>query len=154
MSEELIITKNKKKELEEELEIIQSVKRKEIIDAVQTARAMGDLSENAEYKESRAAQSKNEARIRYIERVLKDAQVVEGGGSESVEIGSKVLVQKKGDSTERNFEMVGADEADMTRGMISYESPIGQALMGKKKDEEASFETPAGKITYKILNVE
>ena len=81
------------------------------------------------------------------------AQVVSGGGGEEIEIGSKVVVLKSGESKEKTYQIVGSEEADMALGKISNRSPFGVALFGKKKGDEISFETPNGKVNYKIINV-
>ncbi|PIR68919.1 transcription elongation factor GreA, partial [Candidatus Nomurabacteria bacterium CG10_big_fil_rev_8_21_14_0_10_03_31_7] len=76
-----------------------------------------------------------------------------GSGGDIIEIGSKVVVSKKGENEEKTFQIVGAEEADMTQGKISNKSPFGEALFGKKKGENVSFKTPNGEVNYKIINV-
>lgn len=147
------ITKERKIELENELKHLESVERKEIIEALDFAKSLGDLSENAEYHQAREAQGKLEDRIREIKRILKDAEVVSHRKSDKIEVGSTVTVQKKGDKDKKVFMVVGEGEADMSVGKISYQSPLGLALFGKKKGEKASFDGPAGTIEYSILDV-
>ena len=147
------ITEEKKISLEQELKDLKSSKRKEILDALQYAKSLGDLSENAEYHQAREDQGKLEARILKIEEILKSAQVVHGGGGEIIEVGSKVTVLKEGDKEEKTFTLVGSEEADMKEGKISNRSPFGEALFGKKKNESVSFTTPRGNVNYKILKV-
>ena len=148
------ITAEKKEELERELAELQGPKRKEILENLQYAKSLGDLSENAEYHQAREDQGKLEARIAKIESVLKSSEVVKGGGTDMVGIGSRVSVVKDGSRDEKTYTIVGAEEADMAKGKISNHSPMGVALFGKKKGEKFSFQTPNGvKASYKIMSV-
>lgn len=147
------ITEDKKKLLEEELKELKGPKRKEILSALEYAKSLGDLSENAEYHQAREEQGKLESRIQKIEEILRSSEVATGGGGEIIEIGSKVVVQKLNTKEEKIYQIVGSEEADMAEGKISNRSPFGEALFGKKKGELVSFETPRGKVDYKILNV-
>jgi transcription elongation factor GreA len=147
------ITEEKKLSLEQELKDLKGAKRKEILDALQYAKSLGDLSENAEYHQAREDQGKLEARIQKIEEILKSSQLVKGGGGDVVEVGSKVTVVKEGDSEERTFTLVGSEEADMKEGKISNRSPFGDALFGKKKGDDVTFTTPKGVVNYKIIKV-
>ncbi len=147
------ITEGKKKALELELKDLKGSKRKEILDALAYAKSLGDLSENAEYHHAREEQAKLEERIGRIEQILSSTEVVSGGGGDIIEIGSKVSVLKNGENEERNYEIVGSEEADMPSGKISNLSPFGKALFGRKKGEEVAFETPAGEARYKITDV-
>ncbi|HBV33616.1 TPA: transcription elongation factor GreA [Patescibacteria group bacterium] len=128
--------------------------RKEIAIRIQDAKELGDLSENAEYSEAKNAQAFNEGRIIDIENILKNAEVIDNGGSVSGEarVGSKVRVQTAGQ--EKVFSIVGSNEASPSAGFISNESPLGQALIGKKVGDTASVQVPKGKIIYKIIKVE
>jgi len=147
------ITKEKKKELEIELKDLKGPKRKEILVALAYAKSLGDLSENAEYHQTREDQGKLEERIKRIEKILESAEVVNGGGGDIIEIGSKVVVLKEGIKEEKTYHIVGSEEADMALGKISNRSPFGVALFGKKKGETISFETPKGEVNYKIIKV-
>jgi transcription elongation factor GreA len=147
------ITAEKKKELEIELGQLQGPKRKEIIDALEYAKSLGDLSENAEYHQAREDQGKLEERIKRIEKILQSSEIVSGGGGDIVEIGSRVIVQKDGSSEEKTFMIVGSEEADMVKGKISNRSPFGEILLGKKKGDNVSFNTPSGTASYKIIKV-
>ena len=147
------ITEEKKKALEEELKDLKGPKRKEILAALEYAKSLGDLSENAEYHQTREDQGKLEERIKRIEQILQSAQVVKGGGGDIIEIGSKVVVQKDGTADKKSFQIVGSEEADMALGKISNHSPFGEALFGKKKGEIISFKTPNGEVNYKIIDV-
>jgi transcription elongation factor GreA len=147
------ITEEKRKALEAELKDLKGPKRKEILDALQYAKSLGDLSENAEYHQAREDQGKLEARIAKIEEILQSSQTVKGGGGDVIEIGSKVIVQKEGTKESKNYIIVGSEEADMTLGKISNRSPFGEALFGKRKNDIVSFKTPNGVVNYKVVNV-
>lgn len=148
------ITEEKKKELEVELQEIKSTKRKEILDALEYAKSLGDLSENAEYHQAREEQAKLEERISKIEHILKSSLVVGKHHSTSVEVGATVKVCKEGSKDTQVFQIVGQEEADTAQGKISHNSPLGQALIGKTKGESAVFKTPKGEVTYKIISIE
>ena len=94
-----------------------------------------------------------EARIAKIEKILQSSKTVKGGGGDIIEIGSKVVIQKEGTKEEKNYVIVGSEEADMAKGKISNRSPVGIALFGKKKGDRISFKTPSGVADYKIVNV-
>ena len=147
------ITKEKRRELETELANLKGPKRKEILEALQYAKSLGDLSENAEYHQTREDQGKLEERIKKIEQILQTSQTVKGGGGDVIEIGSTTVVQKEGEKGEKTYVIVGSEEADMTKGKISNKSPFGEALFGKKKGENISFKTPSGVVNYKIISV-
>src|SRR3989338_761694 len=147
------ITEEKRKALEIELKELKGPKRKEILENLAYAKSLGDLSENAEYHQTREDQGKLEERIQKIEQILQSSQVVSGGGGEVIEIGSKVVVVKDGEKREKKYQIVGSEEADMTQGKISNKSPFGQALLGRKKGDDISFKTPSGAVNYKIINV-
>ena len=147
------ITEEKRKMLEAELKDLKGPKRKEILEALEYAKSLGDLSENAEYHQTREDQGKLEERIAKIEQVLRSAEVVSGGGGEVIEVGSKVIVQKEGTKEEKSYQIVGNQEADMSAGKISNRSPFGEAIFGKKKGDKISFKTPGGLVNYKIISV-
>lgn len=147
------LTKEKKKELEEELDYLKNTKRGEIAKEIERAKSMGDLSENAEYQEARSDQASLEDRIAEIESILKSAQIVEHKQSDTVEVGSTVVLRKKYSSSEITYQIVGSEEADMAQKKISHTSPLGQSLMGRKKDESFTFETPNGEQTYHVVDV-
>ena len=147
------ITEEKRKALEIELKELKGPKRKEILESLAYAKSLGDVSENAEYHQTREDQGKLEERIQKIEQILQSSQVVSGGGGEVIEIGSKVVVVKDGEKREKKYQIVGSEEADMAQGKISNKSPFGQALLGRKKGDDISFKTPSGAVNYKIINV-
>jgi transcription elongation factor GreA len=147
------LTQEKFNELQNELHDLKTVKRKEIAEHLEHARSLGDLAENAEYHEAREDQAQTEARILQLETILKNAVIVKHTSGDIVEIGSKVVVTKAGESTETVFTLVGSEEADITFGKISHNSPLGAALFGKKKGETFEFESPRGIVKYKIVDV-
>jgi len=147
------LTKEKLKELEAELHALKTVRRKEVAESLEAAKSLGDLSENAEYQEARELQATIEERIMKLEGIVKNAVIVERHHSDSVDIGSSVMVKKDGDKAERSYTIVGSEEADMATGKISYVSPLGKALMGKKKGDVFTFATPAGSVKYSVVKV-
>jgi transcription elongation factor GreA len=147
------ITEEKRLALLAELKDLKGPKRKEILESLEYSKSLGDLSENAEYHQTREDQGKLEERIAKIEQILQSSQTVKGGGGDVIEIGSKVVVQKNDTKEEKNYIIVGSEEADMKAGKISNRSPFGEALFGKKKGDDVSFNTPNGLVNYKIIDV-
>lgn len=153
MTEELI-SQEKFEELTKELEGLHTTRRKEVAEQLEYARSLGDLSENAEYQEAREMQAAVEERVQKLEAILKNAKIVRGIKTDSVSMGSTVTVQNLNGDDKHTYIIVGAEEADMFAGKISYHSPLGAALLNKKKGDEFSFHTPKGTQKYKILKVE
>lgn len=147
------ITEEKRKALEAELTDLRGPKRKEILKNLEYAKSLGDLSENAEYHQTREDQGKLEARIAKVEQILKSSQVVSPGRGDVVEVGSVVIVEKEGKKEKISYTIVGSEEANMAEGKISNRSPFGVALFGKKKGDNISFNTPKGVVNYKIISV-
>lgn len=145
------LTLEKKTLLEEELKMLQTVRRKEIADALEYAKSLGDLSENAEYHQAREDQANCEDRITHIEQILKNAVIMEGHSVGVISVGSTVTIVKKGSKEEKTFALVGSEEADSVSGKISNESPLGQALLGKKKGDKVVVHAPKGEIEYSIV---
>ena len=148
------LTSEKFEELKKELEHLKTVRRKEVAESLEYARSLGDLSENAEYQEARDMQAAIEERIGHLEKVIKEAKIVahEKKG-DVVGLGSVVTIVKDKDKDERTYTIVGSEEANIHEHKLSYLSPLGEALMGKTKGDNFTFETPSGKQTYKILKV-
>jgi transcription elongation factor GreA len=144
------ITDEGKKELEAELEELKG-RRGDIADKIAEARDFGDLSENAEYDSAREEQGLLESRIAEIEDILLNAEIIKAGKSSKVVLGSKVEL-KTGSKTVAYY-VVGPVEADPLEGKISNESPIGQALMGKKVSDSVTINTPKGEIVYEIIKI-
>lgn len=147
------LTKEKFDELKAELEHLKTVRRREIAEQLEYARSLGDLSENAEYEEARNLQAATEDRIRIVEEQLAHARIIEHSKGNTVSLGSVVTIQKQGDKEEHTYEIVGSAEANMQEHKISHLSPLGSALMEKKKGEVFSFETPKGLQKYKVVNI-
>lgn len=148
-----IISKEGYDKLQQELDFLIKVKRKEIAERIQRAKDMGDLSENAEYAEAKEAQAFNDGRIAELMALLKNVTIVQnGGGKDSVSMGSVVTVQIN--SEEKKYTIVSFNEVDPAAGKISNESPLGIAFLGKKKGDKVKIETPKGEVEYKIINIE
>lgn len=144
------------KALEDELENLRVVKRKEVAGKIKEAREQGDLSENAEYDAAKDEQRDIEARIDELEKILKNVEVVveEEVDLEKINVGCTVIVHDDEFDEEIEFKIVGSTEANSLQGKISNESPVGQALMGKKVGDVVDVETPAGNIRYTVLKIE
>lgn len=148
------LTKEKFQELKDELDFLKTTRRKEVAESLEYAKKLGDLSENAEYHEAREEQAKVEDRILHLENILKTAKVLTDRKEDTVGIGSTVVVEKEGSSVQHKFKLVGSEEADMMQGKLSHMSPLGEAIMGKKKDDKVDVMAPKGKAQYKIIKVE
>lgn len=155
---QIYITKEGLKALQEELDHLKNVKRKEVLDRLKEAISYGDLSENSEYEESKNEQAFVEGRILELEEKIKKAEIIsEKAGStkaDSVQIGATVTIQNltEGDEPE-TYTIVGSTEADPMNNRISNESPIGMAVMGKQKGDVVKIEVPAGIVEYKVISL-
>ncbi len=140
--------------LKQELRELKTVKRREAAGRIEVAKALGDLSENAEYHEAKDALALLENRIYEIEQILKDAQIIEDQAANTgvVHVGSTVIVEVRGQT--RTFTIVGSNEADPATGKISNESPIGISLLGAKVGEVVDVKTPAGTAEYRITKID
>lgn len=152
-TEQEYLTKEKFKEFEKELEYLKTEKRKEVAEALEYAKSLGDFSENQEYQEARDAQAILEDRINRLEAILKSAKIVSTQSTNIVAVGSVVTVEKDADKSRKSYTMVGSEEVDAGKGFISVRSPLGLAAMGKSKGETFSFDTPSGKMSYKIIDI-
>ena len=143
------------KKLEDELENLKVVKRKEVAAKIKEAREQGDLSENAEYDAAKDEQRDIEARIEELEKILKNAEIVveDDVDLEKINIGCKVDVYDREFEEEMEFKIVGSTEANSLAGKISNESPVGRALIGKKVGDVVAVETQAGVIEYEVLKI-
>lgn len=153
MPETEYLTKEKYAELEQELTTLKTVKRKEIAAALEYAKSLGDLSENAEYHEARETQATLEERIQHLEQVLKTASIVSHKDTGVVSVGSTLTVEKVGDKSKKTYSIVGSEEANAALGKISMKSPLGLAALGKRKGDTFSFETPGGTMSYKVVDI-
>ena len=144
------------KALEDELENLKVVRRKEVAGKIKEAREQGDLSENAEYDAAKDEQRDIEARIEELEKILKNAEVVveDEVDSDKINIGCTVTVYDEEFEEEMEFKIVGSTEANSLQGKISNESPVGKALLGREAGDEVVVETQAGEITYQVLKIE
>ncbi len=149
-----VVSREKFDEMVKELEHLKTVRRTEIAKNLEYARALGDLSENAEYQEARDLQAATEERIKKLEELVKYTKIVtEGKKKSEVSFGSKVAIKKEGSTEIHEYTIVGSEEVDMRVKKLSHISPLGAALMGKKKGDVFTFQTPAGKQTYIIEKV-
>ena len=153
-TKEYILTGEGKAELEEELDTLKNVTRKRVSEKIKEARSFGDLSENAEYDEAKNEQAEVEARIGEIENMLKYARVLDDDEirSDVVTPGSKVILGIFGD--EKHYQVVGSTEADPYKNKLSYESPIGAAILNKSAGDTVKAITPGGEIEIKIIAIE
>jgi len=152
--EKTYLSKEKFEDLKKELEFLKTTRRKEVAESLEYARSLGDLSENAEYQEAGKLQTEVEDRIITIESMLRSAIIVSDYKGGIINIGSTVTVEKEGESVQKIYRIVGSEEADMPSGKISNRSPLGSTLIGKKKGDRISIQTPSGEISYLIVGVE
>ena len=152
-ADEYYLTSEGAERLRRELAVLKGPKREAIAKKLRHAIQLGDLTENAEYIMAKEEQAFLEGRILELETLLREAVIVqEGESTDHAQIGSFVVVSENGRSPE-TFQLVGAKEANPRQGKISHLSPIGKALLGKAVGEEATVETPGGKITLKVLEI-
>ena len=153
MKKKIQLTEKGLEELKKELEELVSVKRPKMVERLAYARSQGDLSENSDYANAKEELEFIDGRIEELEDVTTTAEVVKNGGNGSgIGVGTKITVRTNGNKIV--FDMVGEWEADPMNKKISPESPIGQALFGKKVGEKVEVEVPAGKLKYEILAIE
>ena len=152
--QETVLSQEKFDELAKELEHLKTVRRSEIAKNLEYARSLGDLSENAEYQEARELQAATEERIRKLEELVKRAHIAtDNKKKDVVGFGSTVTIKKEGSGDAHEYTIVGSEEADMRERKLSHVSPLGAAMMGKKKGDVFTFETPNGKQTYTVEKV-
>ncbi|MGQ0572211.1 MAG: transcription elongation factor GreA [Armatimonadota bacterium] len=152
---ETILTESGLRKLEEELDHLKGTRRKEIAERIKQAKEFGDLSENAEYDDAKNEQAFVEGRILQIDQMLRNARVIdnEAVSSDTVSVGSTVRLRDAAAGDETSYTIVGSAEADPMRDRISNESPVGQALIGRKKGEIVTIRVPAGTLKYTILEI-
>ena len=151
-----ILTSKGMQALEDELQDLKVVKRKEIAQKIKEAREQGDLSENAEYDAAKDEQRSMEARIEELEKIIKNAEVIDESAydKDTVSIGSTIKLYDEEFDEELEYRIVGSTESDILKGLISNESPLGKALIGAHKDDIVDVETPAGIMQYKVLSIQ
>lgn len=155
MPDKKILTYNGLKAMEQELEHLKVVKRKEIAQKIKEAREQGDLSENAEYDAAKDEQGEIEARIAHLDKILKNAEVIDEDEVDlsSISIGCKVLLYDLEFEEEVDYQIVGSTEADPLGGKMSNESPVGSKLIGAKQGDIVEVTTPAGMVKFKVLEI-
>jgi len=149
----IYLTEEGLEELTKELEELKTVKRAEVIQALKEARALGDLSENAEYDAARNEQAIVEGRIKELEIMIENVEIISGESNGKVNIGSTVSLSYIGDDEEEEYKIVGSQEADPFQNRISNESPLAIALMGHKKGDVVTVDSPTGEYDVEILDV-
>lgn len=156
MNKKNILTSEGLKKLEDELDDLIVVKRKEVAQKIKEAREQGDLSENAEYDAAKDEQRDIEARIEEIEKILKNAEIVDEDevNTDTINVGCQVKILDCEFDEELIYKIVGSTEANSLKGKISNESPVGKALIGKKVGEMVSVETQVGTVQYKVLDIQ
>ena len=155
MAKEIFVTEEGLKKLEEELEYLKSVRRKEITEMIKVAKSFGDLSENSEYDEAKNEQAITEARIAELEEQLKNVSLVDAAAlaNDVVRVGLSVKLKDMDSGESCEYRIVGVTEADPFMGLISDESPVGKALLGKKVNSVVEVEVPVGVVKYKITKI-
>jgi transcription elongation factor GreA len=153
--EKVYLTQDGYHKLEEELKFLKNVKRREIAKALEHARLLGDLKENAEYSTAKEALSFNEKKVQEIEDKLSRAEIIDNLRTtvDCVCIGTKVTLLDTESNEDVVYSLVGSDEADPANGLISITSPVGKALLGHKEGELVEIEIPAGVLKYKVVKI-
>ena len=152
---DVILTQEGFDRLEKELEYLRTEKRAEIADRIKVALGFGDLSENSEYDEAKNAQTENEVKIAELENKVRHAKIIDEKeiDTETVQIGNTVKVLDMEFDEKIEYTIVGSTEVDLAQNKISNESPLGEALLGAKKNKVVEVNAPAGIMKYKILSI-
>ena len=155
MSKQITVSHEGLKKLQQELEHLKTVKRKEVALAIQKARAYGDLSENSEYDEAKNEQAEVEGKIANLEAIIENAIVIDDSdiGTDKVGVGNFVTVHNIEDGEETEYKIVSTTEADPMERRISDDSPLGKALIGQRKGDSVNVETPVGIVKYTITDI-
>ena len=156
MDREVILTEEGYEKLQEEIENLSTVRRREVAERIKEAREFGDISENSEYDDAKNEQAQIEHRIQQLEQKLRNARVVDSDqlGTDSVSIGTKVTLKEGSKQKTVEYTIVGSTEAEPRKGRLSNESPVGKALLGHKKGEKVTVPAPRAPITYTIVSIE
>ena len=154
-NKEIVLTREGMQKLKDEIEYLKTVRRPEVSEKIKIARGFGDLSENAEYDEAKKEQAEVEEKIQSLEQQLKYARVLNDDEilNDVVGLGSKVKLWDTEFEEEVEYSIVSSTEADLANNKISQESPVGKALLGKKKDDVITVATPGGEVVFKILEI-
>lgn len=152
---EILLTYDGMKKLEEELEYLKTVKRREVAERIKVALGFGDLSENSEYDEAKNEQAQVEMKIVDLENKLRNVKIIDEDeiDTKTVQVGNKVQVLDVEYDEKVDYTIVGSTEVDLAENKISNESPIGAALLGKKKNDTVEVQTPGGMLEFKILKI-
>lgn len=149
---EIVLTQEGLAKLEQELDELKTVHRKEVNDRIRQAKEFGDISENAEYEDAKQEQAFVEGRIMRLEQMIRNARIIDASGAmaEEVQLGASVKVKESRSGEVFEFSIVGSAESDPPNKRLSNESPLGRALIGRRKGDTVDVETPRGKVQYKI----
>ena len=155
MSNKVYLTNEGFLEIEEELNHLKDVKRPEVIKALKEARALGDLSENADYDAARNEQAQIEGRILELEKILETAEIIEKQDTDKVGLGATVVLRylDEDDDDTEEYKIVGSKEADPSKNKISNESPLAKAIWGAKAGDERTVDSPRGKYRVEIVEI-
>lgn len=154
MTNQTFITQEGLKKLKQELKYLKTDKRKEIANRIQSAKDLGDLSENAEYSDAKDAQAFNDGRILELEEIIRNATIIkEHQQNGAVTIGNSIKIKDEETGNVREYEIVGSQEADPVGGKISNESPLGKAFLNKKKGDMVEITLPKGIVRYEIIEI-
>ncbi|MGM0874356.1 MAG: transcription elongation factor GreA [Bacillota bacterium] len=148
------MTREGKDKLEQELEYLKTVKRKEVVERIKIARSFGDLSENSEYDSAKEEQAFVEGRVTTLENMIRNAKIIEGeADTSSVSLGRTVTFTELPDGDEETYTIVGSAEADPFEGKISNDSPIAKSLIGRQVGDQVTVQTPGGEMLVKIVKI-
>jgi transcription elongation factor GreA len=155
VEKEVILTQEGLRKLEDELEHLKSVKRREVAERIKVAIGYGDISENSEYEDAKNEQAFIEGRIITLEKMLRNARIINNDevDTNTVSIGAKVTLRDIEFGEDIEYTIVGTAESDPSQNKISNESPVGKAILGKKKNAKVDVNVPAGIIQYKIIDI-
>lgn len=153
---EVILTREGLKKLEDELEYLKTIKRKEVAERIKQAIEFGDISENSEYEDAKNEQAFIEGRIMALEKTLRNARLIEDDDihTDHVSLGSKVAIMDVKTKREQEFTIVASAESNPKERKISDESPVGRAILGKTIGSEVEVQAPGGKVIYRIIRIE
>lgn len=154
--EPVYLTEDGLQKIKDELDYLVNTRRREVAQMIAEAKAEGDISENAGYDEAKTQQGFLEGKVRELENVVKRAQIIAEDESpkNAVGLGRTVVIQEEGTTVKETYSIVGSLEAAPADGRISNESPMGKALMGKKKGDNVDVQTPSGIIAFKVIKIE
>ncbi len=156
MEREVVLTEEGYHKLKEEIDYLSNVKRREVADRIKEAREFGDISENSEYDDAKNEQAQLEARILGLEQQLRNARVVDAEtvSTETVSIGARVTLKDLASKKNTEYSLVGSAEANPREHKLSSESPLGKAIIGRKKGEKITVATPRGAMEYQVMKIQ